>query len=645
MTTKMSSQFLQANSSVIRVRSMIPEGETNAVLANIIAGNNDDGVTWVAGDKVLIVANDVASLPGVYTIQPSGAAIRSTEMNSWDESVSAIVLVSEGTNFHDTLWFSTNNAGGTLDTTAITFEQIPLGTLDSSKQPVRFATTGNVANLGTTPSAGQFFEGLTVALGDRFLMNAQTTASENGIYVANALNTPPTRTADFDTWADVPGATVVVKGGVSSPDTIWLCTAADAGTVGTTAITWTQIAPSTGGVTGSFAAGQLAYATGAAALTGANNIFWDTVNKRLAISNGGYTTPGQTVEIRVANTTNDGLIITSPAFTAGLGLNNQGDGNAILFNSNSGKAIDVYTNGTTIFRFASAGHLELYLNKAFRFYDSDSTNYVGLKSPGTVAADIEFTLPAVDGLADQFLKTNASGALSFDYVGTHKKSIPQNGHGFVAGDLLYLNGTTYTKARADANSTSEVVGIVTASQTANIFTLATGGYITGLSGLTAGAAYFLSSITSGLLTTVEPAAGDISKPVLIADTTTSGYFFNMRGVVVSDTPVSYWVEVTGTSQAAAVNRGYITNNAALVTVTLPATASVGDTAEVGGKSAVGWKLAQNASQVIHFGTSNTTTGTGGSLASTQRYDTVKLVCITANTDWLVTYSIGNLTVT
>lgn len=105
-----------------------------------------------------------------------------------------------------------------------------------------------------------------------------------------------------------------------------------------------------------------------------------------------------------------------------------------------------------------------------------------------------------------------------------------------------------------------------------------------------------------------------------------------------------WSEVTGTSQAAAVNSGYITNNVALVTVTLPTTAALGTIIEVSGKGAGGWKVAQNSGQTIHFGNVNTTTGTGGSLASTLQYDTVRLLCTTANTDWVVLSNQGNITV-
>lgn len=106
-----------------------------------------------------------------------------------------------------------------------------------------------------------------------------------------------------------------------------------------------------------------------------------------------------------------------------------------------------------------------------------------------------------------------------------------------------------------------------------------------------------------------------------------------------------WTVVTGTSQSAAVNNGYIANNAGLVTVTLPSTSAVGDLVAVTGiNNATGWKVAQNAGNQIFFGTSSTTSGTGGSLASTATRDTVFLVCMTANATWNVVGSIGNITI-
>lgn len=125
---------------------------------------------------------------------------------------------------------------------------------------------------------------------------------------------------------------------------------------------------------------------------------------------------------------------------------------------------------------------------------------------------------------------------------------------------------------------------------------------------------------------------------------TLGSGLSFAGSVLSATGLTY-ATVVSTSQSAAVNYGYITNNAGLVTVTLPSTAAVGDVVEVQGLGAGGWKVAQNASQLIRGANGVvTTTGTGGSLASTNQYDFVKLRCIVANTTWAIQSIIGNATV-
>ncbi len=106
-----------------------------------------------------------------------------------------------------------------------------------------------------------------------------------------------------------------------------------------------------------------------------------------------------------------------------------------------------------------------------------------------------------------------------------------------------------------------------------------------------------------------------------------------------------WSVITA-DQNADVNNGYICNKAGLLTLTLPTTSAIGDIIEVTGmNTALGWKIAQNANQIIHFGNVNTTTGVGGSLASTLTYDGVRIVCNVANLEWIVIPGTqGNITV-
>jgi hypothetical protein len=169
-----------------------------------------------------------------------------------------------------------------------------------------------------------------------------------------------------------------------------------------------------------------------------------------------------------------------------------------------------------------------------RLLEPSGIQYTAFKAQAQ-AGNVTYTLPAADAAVSGYaLKSDGAGALSWGAAGGEelKKSITQSTHGFSVGDVLYHNGTIYALADADTEATAEVVGIVSAVADTNTFTLLYSGYISGLSGLTAGTVYFLSA-TAGDLTATEPsAAGQISKPLLIADSTTSGYFFNMRGMEI-----------------------------------------------------------------------------------------------------------------
>lgn len=117
-----------------------------------------------------------------------------------------------------------------------------------------------------------------------------------------------------------------------------------------------------------------------------------------------------------------------------------------------------------------------------------------------------------------------------------------------------------------------------------------------------------------------------------------------HSITISNTGSFGWIETTGTSASMSINTGYIANNAGLVTFTLPATAALGSVIKLTGKGAGGWTIAQNASGQINFGSSSTTVGVTGSLSSTLQFDSVELVCITADNIWNVLSSVGNLTV-
>jgi len=106
-----------------------------------------------------------------------------------------------------------------------------------AKQSVRAASTANV-NVATA-SLATTIDGVTPAGGDRMLLKNQTNPQENGIYGAQA-GPGWGRVSDMDAWTEVPGAFVWVEQGATQQDTGWVCTSDQGGTLGTTAITWTQ---------------------------------------------------------------------------------------------------------------------------------------------------------------------------------------------------------------------------------------------------------------------------------------------------------------------------------------------------------------------------------------------------------------------
>ena len=112
--------------------------------------------------------------------------------------------------------------------------------------------------------------------------------------------------------------------------------------------------------------------------------------------------------------------------------------------------------------------------------------------------------------------------------------ISQPSHGFAIGDILGYDGSAWFLAQADTDATSEVYGIVSSVTDQNTFTLTTSGYVAGLTGLIPGGTYFLSESLPGSMSLIEPTTpGQISKPIFLAMSTTSGLFVEMRGELIS----------------------------------------------------------------------------------------------------------------
>lgn len=105
------------------------------------------------------------------------------------------------------------------------------------KGSVVATTTGNITLSGlATQAGGDWASSLTA--GDRVLVKNQTSAAQNGIYVA--ASGAWARASDANTWDELVSAFTFVETGTTQADTGWVCTVDAGGTLGTTPVTWSQ---------------------------------------------------------------------------------------------------------------------------------------------------------------------------------------------------------------------------------------------------------------------------------------------------------------------------------------------------------------------------------------------------------------------
>lgn len=100
------------------------------------------------------------------------------------------------------------------------------------KEAVRAATTGNI-----TLSGLQTIDSVSIASGERVLVKAQSTGSQNGVYLANSGAW--TRALDADSEADLRGMAVMVEEG-GQAGTQWVLTTDAPITPGTTSLAYVQ---------------------------------------------------------------------------------------------------------------------------------------------------------------------------------------------------------------------------------------------------------------------------------------------------------------------------------------------------------------------------------------------------------------------
>ena len=230
-----------------------------------------------------------------------------------------------------------------------------------------WGTTGDITLSGLSTQAGGDWTG-SLSANDRILVKNQLTASENGIWLAAAGAW--TRSADADAWSDLVSAFTFVQDGATLADTGWVCTVNPGGTLGVTAVTWSQFSGA-----GTYLAG-----TG---LTLSGNTFSITNTAVTAASYGSATQVGTFTVNAQGQLTLAGNTTITPAVGSITGL---GTGVATALGVNVGTAGAFVVNGGAL-GTPSSGNL------------SSCTNYPASALSGTISltTQVSGTLPVGNG--------------------------------------------------------------------------------------------------------------------------------------------------------------------------------------------------------------------------------------------------------
>jgi len=128
-----------------------------------------DGVAVVNGSRVLVKNQTSTQENGVYVVA-AGAWTRATDMDTWTETISYTVKVSEGTSWAGMTFSSSTTVGGTIDTNSIIWNAAGSGSVASLNTV--FGT--NALNANTT-GTGNTANGVSS-------LNANTTGIDNTAY-------------------------------------------------------------------------------------------------------------------------------------------------------------------------------------------------------------------------------------------------------------------------------------------------------------------------------------------------------------------------------------------------------------------------------------------------------------------------------
>jgi len=335
---------------------------TGNVTGNVTAASGTSTFNNVTIDGTLDMSSGtVGTITGLAT--PTNASDAATK--GYVDTADALKLNLSGGTMSGAIAMGTNKITGlgtpTADADAVTKSYVDaIAQGIDAKASVVAATTANI-----TLSGAQTIDGVSVIAGDRVLVKDQTTQANNGLYLCASGSW--TRTTDADTYAELVAAYTFVEGGTVNGSNGFICTIAAGGTLGSTAITFSQFS----------GAGQL-------------------------IAGAGLTKTGNTIDVVTASSSrivvnSDNIDLATTAVTAG------------TYKSVTADAYGRITAGTNPTTISGFGITDAYTKTEVDTSLSGKLSTTG----GTMSGAIAMGTSKITGMGDP---TNAQDATTKTYV-------------------------------------------------------------------------------------------------------------------------------------------------------------------------------------------------------------------------------------